>query len=659
MKPFNGFFSILSFCLYFAFTGFAQERTTLPPEVTDQLKEWKEVYFSFALPAEKNINELSNLVSIAQYRNDTIFAFANEKEMRAFLNENINYQLLAHPSLQNPAMFSGSAESLPLAWDFYPTYSAYESMLSQFQVNYPDLCRIDTLCILPSGRKILVAKISDNVTDNEDEPEFLYTSSMHGNELTGYVLMLRLIDYLLTNYGSNPKVTNLVNNIEIRINPLANPDGTYHGGNNTVSGAIRYNANGVDLNRNYPDPQNGPHPDGNTWQAETVAFMNFAQQHHFTMSANFHGGSEVFNYPWDTWAQLPADDAWWYQTGRAYADTIHLYSPSSYFDDLLNGVTNGYNWYEVNGGRQDYMNYFHHCREVTIEISNAFTPSASTLPTFWNYNYRSLLNYMEESLYGLRGIVTDSLTAQPVEARVFIDGFDIDSSHVYSSLPLGNYHRYLASGTYTVTFSAPGYYSKTISGIGVTSQSTTVTDVQLRPHLPSVSGTLTYINTDMTALNAVMVYLKDMNGDTLDVTLTDATGHYLFQDVAPGDYTFDFNCTLSPGGLNSIDALLILRHFVGIETLNGLKRKAGDVDNSNTINSIDALLVQKWFVGLITVLPATPWIFTKDTIQVLDSTVAHSLFGICRGDVNASYLNTAFRHFQAADLKDIFRKVDN
>jgi len=50
----------------------------------------------------------------------------------------------------------------------------------------------------------------------------MYTSSMHGDELTGYVLMLRLIDSLLSTYGTNPRVTNLVNNFEIWINPLAN-----------------------------------------------------------------------------------------------------------------------------------------------------------------------------------------------------------------------------------------------------------------------------------------------------------------------------------------------------------------------------------------------------------------------------------------------------
>jgi murein tripeptide amidase MpaA len=98
---------------------------------------------------------------------------------------------------------------------------------------------------------MLAIQISDNVGVDEDEPSFLYTSSMHGNELTGYVLMLRLIDEILKGYGTNSKYTYLVNEVDIWINPLANPDGAYINGDNSVSGATRYNANGVDLNRNF------------------------------------------------------------------------------------------------------------------------------------------------------------------------------------------------------------------------------------------------------------------------------------------------------------------------------------------------------------------------------------------------------------------------
>lgn len=451
-------------------------------EAKEQLKNRGEVYFSVPVNDPSIINVLAKTVSIAQIEGHQLTAYANYKEFLSFLKLGLDYQVNTPPSLREKAPMKDVFDlASPDAWDYYPTYQAYENLMYQFGSLYPGICTIDTIGILPSGRKLLVARISQYVDSAMNKPQFLYSSSIHGDEISGYVSMLHLIDYLLINYGSDAKVTELVNNIDIFICPLANPDGTYAGGNNTVNGSTRYNANNVDMNRNYPDPQNGPHPDGNAWQPETVFFMDFASANHFVAGANFHCGAEVMNYPWDTWAQLSADDNWWQRVCRAYVDTVHLYSPASYFNDLNNGITNGSAWYEIDGGRQDYMNYFQYCREVTNELSNNGIPSGTSLLNLWNYNYRSFLNYMQECTYGVRGIVTDSVTGAPLKAKVFINGHDIDSSHVYSALPIGNYHRLLYPGTYNITFSKAGYYPKTLNGLTVSDFTANIQDVQLVP----------------------------------------------------------------------------------------------------------------------------------------------------------------------------------
>ena len=206
---------------------------------------------------------------------------------------------------------------------------------------------------------------------------------MHGDELSGYVLSLRLIDYLLNNYGDNNKVTHLIDEIDIWINPLANPDGAYYGGNQNVWSAIRYNSNFIDLNRNYPDPEDGPHPDGNPYQQETNIFLGLADTINFNMAANMHSGAEVCNYPWDTWDNINSDINWWQYVTKQYADSCQHYGPNGYFNDLNNGITNGWDWYEVDGGRQDYMNYFRYCKEFTLELSNDKTPNPNDLPDLW------------------------------------------------------------------------------------------------------------------------------------------------------------------------------------------------------------------------------------------------------------------------------------
>jgi hypothetical protein len=476
MKIANLFGIIVLFCLI-CLKGMSQT-STLPAE--DELTKRGEVYFRFRNTPFLDMSRIIKLVSVDHASNlQWIYAYANQVEFKNFKGLNIAYEMLQHPgTLIIPRMENNIDLNSKPDWDFYPTYEAYVDLMDQFSLAYPALCEVFSIGTTMEGRDLLVAKISANVGVQEAEPRFLYVSSIHGDELTGYVLMLRLIDYLLTHYGYDPKVTGLLDHTEIWINPLANPDGTYAGGNETVFGATRYNSNNVDLNRNYPDPQDGPHPDGNGWQPETEAFMNLADSVKFIIAANFHGGAEVFNYPWDTWSQLHADDDWWQFVGREWADTVHEHSPAGYFDDQDNGITNGFAWYEVNGGRQDFMNYFHECREVTVEISNVKIIPESQLPEFWEYNFRSILNYMYQSGFGFRGSVSDSASGNPLPATITVLNHDNNNSSVSTDAD-GNYYRVIFDGTYDVKFAATGHKSKIIESVEVVNMQSLQLDVQL------------------------------------------------------------------------------------------------------------------------------------------------------------------------------------
>ncbi len=443
-------------------------------------KENIEVYFKFHFTSKTDLNELSRMISIDNVKGDTAFAYANEEQYHNFLKTGYEFQILTAPGKLIVPEMSDDPRSL-LDWNVYPTYDAYVSMMNQFAADYPDICQLVDAGTTVQGRHILFVKISDNVNTREAEPQFMYSSSMHGDEITGYVLMLRLIDTLLTSYGTDARLTNLINSDEIWINPLANPDGTYHGGNGTVYGATRYNATGVDLNRNFPDPADGPHPDGHTWQPETVAMKTLAEHNNFIMSANFHGGAEVVNYPWDTWSRLHPDNTWWMLISHLYADTAQANSTAGYMNGFNDGITNGYDWYRVTGGRQDFFTYFHHGREATIEISDIKTPAASSLPSYWYYNKESFLDYMENTYYGIRGLVTDT-SGNPVKARIEIAGHDMDSSQVYSDSSTGAYYRMIAAGTYSLTFSADNYISQTLTNVQANNFQSTTLDVHLVPN---------------------------------------------------------------------------------------------------------------------------------------------------------------------------------
>lgn len=465
--------------------NYSQQNSCEIKKAYEYLESKGEVYFSFMVFDKARLNEISKIISIDNFSGETAFAYANKQEFEEFLKLDIPLTVLPHPG---DAEFDVKMKSSPeeiLEWDVYPTYDAYIAMMNQFAADFPNLCRIVNIGSTVQGRQMLFAVISDNVNTPEPEPKAMYTSSMHGDETTGYVLMLRLIHTLLNSYNSNTQITQLVNNAEIWINPLANPDGTYRTGNNTVNGAIRGNANNIDLNRNYPGTDYYGNPN---LQPEIINFMNASGQYYWRLSANFHGGTEVVNYPWDCWARLAADDAWWVRVSRKFADTVHQYAPSNYMNEYVNGITNGYAWYYVHGSRQDYQIYYRHGRESTIEISDTKLLPPAQLPAHWEYLYRSLIGYLEQVQYGIKGQVTDSVTNLPLKAKISISGFDIDSSEVYSDSLFGMYYRMIIAGTYNLTFSAPGYYSKTIQNVSAVNDQATVLNVKLQPIINGISG---------------------------------------------------------------------------------------------------------------------------------------------------------------------------
>jgi Zinc carboxypeptidase/Carboxypeptidase regulatory-like domain/FlgD Ig-like domain len=503
-----------------------------------------EYYFRFLLHDNSKLEQITNVISIDNIEDSYVYAYATSTDLERFRTMGYYPEILQHPGTLYKPVMSDSIDELR-EWDLYPTYDAYISIMYQFATDFPDICSVTSIGFTVEGREILVVNISDNVNLQEAEPEFFYSSTMHGDETTGYVLMLNLIEYLLTNYGSNQQVTDLVNGIDIWITPLANPDGTYHSGNNTVFGATRFNANGVDLNRNFPCPVNGPHPDGEEWQIETVIMMDFAATHHITMGANIHGGAEVINYPWDMIEELHPDDEWYYYSSALYASSAQSNSPAGYLAGFNNGVTNGYAWYETHGGRQDYMNYYHNAREVTMELSDIKLLPENQLEDHWNYNRDALLLYLEESMYGLHGTVTNDL-GYPLDARIFVLNHDELNTEIYTDSEIGDYHRLLAGGTYDVEFSTYGYEIQTFEDVTITNGAATVVDVVLTEGsaTASISGIILDAETGDPIENATVELLNY----GIPEELTNAQGEYVISDI----FEFYYDLLIYADGYASI-----------------------------------------------------------------------------------------------------------
>jgi len=443
------------------------------------------------------IRSLTRLVSIDDVRGTEVRASATPSQLVALRAAGYRWEVVPAAAKAEAVMCpDGWVENGERSWSCYPTYDQYTAMMNRWTATHPEICRLVDLghtANIVRPHRLLAVIISDNPGLEEDEPEVLLTSTIHGDETTGFVLTLRLIDHLLSEYGRDTDVTNLVDSTEIWINPLANPDGTYLGGDDTVAGAIRHyttssgTSSGVDGNRNFPsmpseeDRDGSDHPDGRSWWPETEVMMALAASETFVLSANFHGGAEVVNYPWDTVIRRHPDDAWLEGLSRDWAELAQADSPGGYMTSVANdGITNGYDWYQTFGSRQDYMTYFHGGREFTIELSTAKLLPADELDDLWQWNRRALLDFIGHAHRGIRGLVTDQY-GKPLAATVEVLGLDteIDSSTVRTDPDVGDFHRLLLPGLYDLEFRAVGCVAETALGIAVDDTASTRFDASL------------------------------------------------------------------------------------------------------------------------------------------------------------------------------------
>lgn len=501
-----------------------KELPTVEDRAETYLKQRGEVYVEFVLPAASRLADYAAFLSIDRVNGDTVYAYANAGGFRKFTSLPQQYKTLVPPSLRQPVKMAQTVDST--RYQHYLSYDAYVSLMQQFAADYPGICRLRQFGTTPNGHSLYVLKISDHPEEAEAEPDVFYTSTMHGDELTGFVLMLRLSEYLLSHYATDARIRSMIDETEIWVNPLFNPDAAYFTDDSTVYGATRYNSAGVDLNRNFPDIADADTSD-DAYQPETRAMMRLLQEVRPVLGANFHGGVEVVNYPWDTWSRLHPDDEWYRYISRCYADTVHAHSGGGYFTDFDNGITNGYDWYQVIGGRQDYVNFFLHGREVTVELTVAHTPPEDALEDYWQYNYRSLLDFIEQSRQGFSITVTDSLTGEPVSANAVLLGHDWDNSYTEADPATGKLYRLVLPGSYMVEVSASGYHSRTYR-VGVADHNMTDFSVRL---LPMVTSTF-YPNPFSYILQ---MYLYEP-GDNVVLEFTDLAGRLVQRIEQPVVY---------------------------------------------------------------------------------------------------------------------------
>jgi murein tripeptide amidase MpaA len=248
-----------------------------------------------------------------------LYILVSPGEINSLAQAGVPYALESH---KFPALRPGSSLLQGGINGDYHSYSELESALEDLQKAHPDIARLSTIGFSLENRKILALKISDNVAQDEGEAGVLFTGCHHAREWISVEVPLLLAQYLLENYPSDPQVRRAVDQSEIWIVPLVNPDGLEY--------SIRHyrywrknrrlNADGsfgVDLNRNYgyawgyDDTGSSPEPASEVYRGaaafsepETRAVRDLFEQRNFRALVSYHSFSQVILYPWG-YADIP------------------------------------------------------------------------------------------------------------------------------------------------------------------------------------------------------------------------------------------------------------------------------------------------------------------------------------------------------------------
>ena len=353
-------------------------------------------------------------------------------------------------------------QSMDPTREAYHTYAQIVALADSLATTFPDICEKYLFGTSVQGRELGALKISDNVSLDENEAEVMFDGGIHGDEIGCSENCIRFARDLCRDYSIDPDITFLVDNREIWIYYMVNPDGRVMD--------TRRNANNVDLNRDAGYMWDGwGSSTGAFSQPESKALRDATYSRQFVVHTTYHSGTEYISCPWSYRADQCPDFGHILQLAGIYSST------SGYANMQYGQGCTG--MYPINGSTKDTNYGAAGAISWSMEISYAKHPPTSQIQMYYQYNVPAMLAMIEYSGYGLEGIVTDVNTGDPVTAAVFVN----DYFPTYTDPAVGDYHKYVLPGTYDITIVANGYETQTITGVTVTANSSTATDFQLTP----------------------------------------------------------------------------------------------------------------------------------------------------------------------------------
>ena len=354
----------------------------------------------------------------------TVRTVVNSRELEIIKQSGLSYSVLIPDVIADYQQRQAQAAATPVrssdtpagfelgSMGGYYTFDEVVSELDSMHLTHPQLAaEKQSIGLSIEHRDLWMTKISQNVQDDEDEPEVFYTALHHAREPAGMMALMYFMDYLLDRYGSDDEVTYLLNHRELFFVPVVNPDGYVYNQQEYPDGGGQWRKNrrdngngwyGVDLNRNYgyewgyDDVGSSPYPFSDTYRGtgpfsepETQAIRDFVNSRHFAVAINYHTYSDLLIYPWGYVNALTPDSVI-YKTYATILTDRNRYNFGT-GEETVN--------YTVNGNSDDWLYGEQTAKPkvlaVTPEVGSSddgFWPDADRIVPLCKENLRANLN---------------------------------------------------------------------------------------------------------------------------------------------------------------------------------------------------------------------------------------------------------------------------
>jgi len=337
----------------------------------------------------------------------------------------------ARAASEFPAGFEGFHTYAEMAADITAVAGAHPAIVQRFSIGSSHL-----------GRTIWAAKVSDNVATDEPEPEVLFDGLHHADEHMSLEMTLRILHWLADGYGTDPRITQIVNTREVWIVFAVNPDGAEH---DISGGSFRHWRKnrqptpdtpyvGTDLNRNYGYHWGGggltsTNPAARTYRGpaafsapETRAFRDFLAsrvvdgRQQIRAGISFHEFGRLVMWPYGyTGTDVPAD-----MTTQDHAALVTIGKRMA--------ASNGYtpeqasDLYLTSGTSRDYEYGRYRIFAFTIELSAVDYPADTKIATETGRNKEAVLSLMERAWCPLAVLGT---TVRAARCGAFDDDMEV------------------------------------------------------------------------------------------------------------------------------------------------------------------------------------------------------------------------------------------